>query len=252
MDGDYTTVLMEVQARLVPGSCTYGLTGGEFVSKKVTIEGPISYALGFVSRTSSALTKVPELRGVFSPLASVAHHGGEIAKTMGLAVSTDPRPIAAVSQTTGGSRDNFDVQNQSIMMAASAMNNRGIVAPFTNGETDECSFYQMGQRPVTVALYSMAATDTVGTNLIHRGEVAPVVVDPCWVDLYNWVEGEILTCPAPAYIALPFDYWGGTMRYRVSVVASKYHSGRVRMVYEPDPMQDFNATKTLGASVYCF
>jgi len=138
------------------------------------------------------------------------------------------------------------------MMAASAMNNRGIVAPFTNGETDECSFYQMGQRPVTVALYSMAATDTVGTNLIHRGEVAPVVVDPCWVDLYNWVEGEILTCPAPAYIALPFDYWGGTMRYRVSVVASKYHSGRVRMVYEPDPMQDFNATKTLGASVYCF
>lgn len=39
--------------------------------------------------------------------------------------------------------------------------------------------------------------------------------------------------PACAVAALPFQYWRGTLRFRFQVVASEYHKGRLRIVYDP-------------------
>lgn len=38
---------------------------------------------------------------------------------------------------------------------------------------------------------------------------------------------------ACAFAALPFTYWRGCMKYRFQVVCSKYHRGRIRVVYDP-------------------
>jgi hypothetical protein len=34
--------------------------------------------------------------------------------------------------------------------------------------------------------------------------------------------------------ALPFKYWTGTMRFRFQIVASSFHRGRIKIVYDPD------------------
>jgi len=39
--------------------------------------------------------------------------------------------------------------------------------------------------------------------------------------------------PAVCYASVPFRLWRGTMRYRFQVVASAYHRGRLRIVYDP-------------------
>lgn len=39
--------------------------------------------------------------------------------------------------------------------------------------------------------------------------------------------------PACAFAALPFSAWRGTMRYRFQIVASDYHRGRLRFVWDP-------------------
>lgn len=45
------------------------------------------------------------------------------------------------------------------------------------------------------------------------------------------------TIPTPLhYVSLPFSYWRGTLRYRMQIVASNLHRGRLRVVY--DPLQD--------------
>jgi len=43
---------------------------------------------------------------------------------------------------------------------------------------------------------------------------------------------EIHMTPA-CFAATPFKYWRGTIRYRFQVVASAYHKGRLRFVYDP-------------------
>lgn len=40
--------------------------------------------------------------------------------------------------------------------------------------------------------------------------------------------------PACMFVARPFSYWRGTMRYRIQVVASAFHKGRLRIVYDPN------------------
>nr|QUS52744.1 hypothetical protein 2 [Mute swan feces associated picorna-like virus 26] len=44
---------------------------------------------------------------------------------------------------------------------------------------------------------------------------------------------------APAFAVMPFEYWRGTLRYRFQIVCSKFHKGRLKIVYDP---QDAQAT----------
>lgn len=37
-----------------------------------------------------------------------------------------------------------------------------------------------------------------------------------------------------AYLTVPFNYWSGTIIYRIQVVASTFHKGRLKIAYEPD------------------
>lgn len=39
--------------------------------------------------------------------------------------------------------------------------------------------------------------------------------------------------PACAFAALPFKYWRGTMKFRFQIVASAFHKGRLKVVFDP-------------------
>lgn len=55
----------------------------------------------------------------------------------------------------------------------------------------------------------------------------------------NPVQGDLTTTgdhyitPA-AFTSLPFKFWRGTMRYRFNIIASKYHRGRLKFVWDPE------------------
>jgi len=40
--------------------------------------------------------------------------------------------------------------------------------------------------------------------------------------------------PACAFAALPFQYWKGSMKFRFQIVASSFHKGRLKIVYDPN------------------
>jgi hypothetical protein len=56
------------------------------------------------------------------------------------------------------------------------------------------------------------------------------------VDPVTWAENGSPTAfylPACAMAALPFEYWTGTMNFRFQIVASSFHKGRLKIVYDP-------------------
>lgn len=57
-------------------------------------------------------------------------------------------------------------------------------------------------------------------------------VDPGIHQIHGPVNEHHLT--AAAFAVLPFKYWRGTMRFRFQIVASEYHKGRIRIVYDPN------------------
>lgn len=45
--------------------------------------------------------------------------------------------------------------------------------------------------------------------------------------------GEEIHMTAPCFAVNPFKYWRGTLRFRFQIVCSKYHKGRLKIVYDP-------------------
>jgi hypothetical protein len=60
-----------------------------------------------------------------------------------------------------------------------------------------------------------------------------IVVDPCVVRPNLSGGFTEMHCPALAYATLPFEYWKGSLKYRFQVVASGFHKGRLKFVYDP-------------------
>lgn len=59
-----------------------------------------------------------------------------------------------------------------------------------------------------------------------------MVVDPMIFSINAANPGE-RHLPACAFASLPFQYWRGSMKYRFQVVASNYHRGRLKIVWDP-------------------
>jgi hypothetical protein len=55
--------------------------------------------------------------------------------------------------------------------------------------------------------------------------------------MLNAVSGSTRYLPACAFSVVPFQWWRGKMRYRIQIVASAYHKGRLRIVWDPDYVQ---------------
>lgn len=54
---------------------------------------------------------------------------------------------------------------------------------------------------------------------------------------------------APAFASLPFKYWRGSMKFRFMIVASNYHRGRLRIVYDPEGTSNSSEYNTAYTSV---
>lgn len=66
---------------------------------------------------------------------------------------------------------------------------------------------------------------TVTETLLYNMEVTPVQYQSSTNDYF------LTAC---GYAALPFKYWTGTLNFRFQIVASAFHRGRLRIVYDPN------------------
>ncbi|APG78930.1 hypothetical protein 2 [Beihai picorna-like virus 17] len=110
------------------------------------------------------------------------------------------------------------------------------IDPCTVGleSTDEMAVLNIAQHETYLASFDWDVGTSQETLLWN------CVVDPC---LHRILNSE-LHFTAPCFATLPFDYWRGTMIFRFQVVCSKYHKGRLKIVYDP------NQTPTGGAAEY--
>lgn len=59
------------------------------------------------------------------------------------------------------------------------------------------------------------------------------IVDPMVPIKYDGGGETEIHCPAITFAAMPFNRWRGSIKYRFQIVASKFHRGRLRIVYDP-------------------
>lgn len=107
------------------------------------------------------------------------------------------------------------------------------------GSVDPLNIREIAKRESYLTTFSW----NIGTSpdsLLWNSQVDPVI----WA---NSGGGSAYHFPACAFATLPFQFWKGTMKFRFQIVASSFHKGRLRIVYDPNFLSD---STYLGYSEY--
>jgi hypothetical protein len=184
---------------------------------------PMSRIAGVVANAASYFTDIP----VIGPFARATEIGasamGAIATLFGYSApvnleSSQFRPVTTYNIAT------TNQPNESAKLTLDCKNELTL-DPRTVGleGKDEMTIKYISQRESWFSNFSWTIGTTRETLLWNH------VVDPC----LHYVQGNELHMPAVCFAAVPFKFWRGTLKYRFQFVCSKYHKGRVKIVYDP-------------------
>jgi hypothetical protein len=95
------------------------------------------------------------------------------------------------------------------------------------GPEDQLSISSIAQRESYLTTFDWAETAAPET-LLHNFRVLPTLFDTSGSGASTGYHHTALSAAA-----LPFDYWTGSIKFRFQIVASAYHRGRIKVVYDP-------------------
>ncbi|APG77367.1 hypothetical protein 2 [Shahe picorna-like virus 2] len=202
---------------------------------QANMNGAISRPASNVAAIAGKLTSVPHI-GKYakatqvgaSAIASVASHFG-YSKPPLTAISS-PMTLRAGSSlattTTPDTCQKLTVDDKQELT----------IDPTTTGlsSVDEMAIAEIAKKESYLTSFDWLPTDTT-EKLLWNTYVQPVAYK---------VSGSKAFMTACGYAAMPFRYWSGTLHYRFQIVASAFHRGRIRVVYEPTKSESSAAYNT--------
>jgi len=196
---------------------------------------------GDVERTATAveafaarLSGVPIIGHLAKASQAAASGIAAVARTYGFSKPTDikePTPTRYIGYTNLSSADGFDFSRKLTMDPKNELSvdggARGLSAE------DQLSFDFLLQREGLLEMFNWSTSNarqaTLATIHVHPGAVVATAVTG-----YGGRSGKAFNVTPLAYTSLPFRNWTGTIRYRVRIVKSAYHSGRLRFAWDPN------------------
>lgn len=203
-------------------------------------QGPISGKATAVAKAARALGSIPSIAPFAMATAMAADATAGVAKAFGYSrPNVNPssgnfanRPLGALSLT--------NMVDQSIKLSVD--NKQELtVDPRVVGldDTDQMTIKGIASRESYLTQFPWAV-GTAPETLIWNARV-----DPCQFNESPHSPTEY-HFPPSCIAALPFKYWTGTMKFRFQIVASAFHRGRIKIVYDPDYLKsnEYNTNYT--------
>jgi len=201
--------------------------------------GPVSGPASAVSRFAGSLASVPVLGKYARATQMVANGIGAAAKLFGFSRAPIETPVAPIKPDVVANLANTD-RPENIQKLTIDSSQEVTIDPSVTGISmgDELSISSIAGKETFLTSFTWDFTQTADTSLFH------VHVNPL---LYALVPGFTATRAiyptALAFASLPFRYWRGSLKFRFEVIASKFHKGRLRIMYDPTSVpvvSDFN------------
>lgn len=219
-------VSMAVLTSVEPGTLT-PQSGKEI--DQVNTQGFVSGPATAIAKAASALSSIPVIRPYAMATEVVANATAAVAKQFGycrppMTKEADPmRPTPASSLAV---TNVADVTQKLTVDQKQELTIDPRVAGL--GSTDPLSIKEIAKRESYLTSFTWAI-GTAPETLLWNSRISPVT----WAE--SIVGGDTAYhLPACAMAALPFDYWTGTMKFRFQIVASAFHKGRLKIVYDPN------------------
>lgn len=192
-------------------------------------DGPISKPASALAKMAGMLAKAP----VIGPYARATEIGasaiGNVAKIFGY---SKPRVITQshfVNTTSNAHAQNIDGESISETLALTLKQETTIDPRTMNApKEDEMSLIHLAQKECFLTKFEWKETDPPQKLLFN------VQVSPTLYDTYNVANPIEVHMTPMCWVSTPFEFWRGSIEFRFQVVCSKYHKGRIRLLYDPN------------------
>jgi len=185
-------------------------------------KGPISSVATVVARAANTLSSLP----VIGPFAKAVEIGSSavssIAKIFGFSRPLDTDQHTTVGQTWGAVSI---VNDQSRPLTLDPHQGVAINPDLWNTTVDPFAYSEIIGREGLVDIITIASTYNPNDY---------VLIVPVGPGLTNSTGQRYALTPL-AFGSMPFAYWRGSIKYKFVFSASKYHRGKVRLFWCPDP-----------------
>jgi hypothetical protein len=190
--------------------------------------GPISGPASVVQKAAQLLTAVPQIRPLALATEMAAGAVGSLAKMFGMSRPVDAGPISSYKPTYLGNLANTNVMDTSTKLTFDVKQELTIDPVAVGlGPSDEMAITSIATRESYVTQFPWSTSD-VPETLLWNTRVTPAMLDTASPSGFT----EYHLTPM-AYVAQPFENWRGTINYRFQIVASSFHKGRLKVVYDP-------------------
>lgn len=191
-------------------------------------KGPISDPAASVAKVAGALSKVPAIGGMARATQLAASTTATVARAFGMSKPTDTGPIQSFKPTYVGNLANTNVLDTSTKLTYDVRQETTIDPSAVGlGPADEMTISSIASRESYLTQFSWATTDTP-ESLLWNCYVTPHMHD------VSSTSGKTEYHMTPmAFAAMPFHNWRGTIKFRFQIVASAFHKGRIKVVYDP-------------------
>lgn len=193
--------------------------------------GPVSGPLNVVCQAAGALTKVPVLAPYAKASQLVSSGLAMIAKFLGYSRPVDIQAIHSYKPTYLGNVSNSNVPDTCQKLTYDVKQETVVDSRVCGlSGRDEMGLLSIAQRESYLCGCTWTLSSAVDTQLFNS-KVNPTMFTTA-VDPLFPTQTEYHLTPL-AFASLPFKYWRGSIRFRFQVIASDFHKGRLRVLYDP-------------------
>lgn len=189
---------------------------------------PVSKAAFTVARAAGSLAHIPSIAPYAKATQMAANAAGSIASIFGYSRPSQEAPSHTVKPEYVGVLANTNTPDNCTKLTLDCKQ-EVTVDPRVVGldSADELSILSLSQRESFLTSFVWSGSNPAD-SVLYSKHVTPVSFATAFTGLA--MEYHLTPC---AFAALPFSYWRGTMRFRFQVVASAFHKGRIKVVYDP-------------------
>jgi len=196
------------------------------VPQSMEYKGIVSKPASVVAKVAGALSNVPMISNFATATEIGARSIAKMAALFGFSKPYQPETIPFQPVTRQSMADTDGCEN--ILKLTVDTKNELSIDPTIAGvdARDELVINEIASRESYLTTFDWSLGTPVETLLFN------VVVDPAVVHTVSGTFPE-LHMPACSFASMPFEFWRGSMKYRFQIVASGFHKGRLKFVYDP-------------------
>lgn len=189
-------------------------------------KGILSSTLTSIGNFSSMLSSAPIIGKYLTPISWVAKASAQVAAYFGLSKPVNLKSPEFLINIPGHSFTTSDGVDNSIVLGSSCENEIGTRSDLFGSDIDEMDISFIVAHESYLTSFSWSDANTSGV-LLSAINVSPGVCSSIGVP------PNIFKPTAPAFVASMFQYWRGSIKFKIQVTKTAYHSGRLRVAFIP-------------------